>query len=87
MTINIYIGSNNKTKRLEQAKIERILARRHKGFTMQRCTGYWLGTKEHSLQVLLDDEQARIDETLGELKTELEQDAIAWQEVTPLHFR
>jgi hypothetical protein len=87
MTVNIYIGSNNDTKRLELAKIERILSNNHKGFTLQRVTGYWMGNKESSLQVLIDDEQQRISDTLDTLKIELKQDAIAWQEVTPLHFR
>lgn len=87
MTVNIYIGSNNTTKKLELAKIENILSRRHEGFTMIPCTGSWLGIKEKSLQVLLDDEQQRISDTLDTLKIELKQDAIAWQEVTPLHFR
>lgn len=85
-TFQLYIGANNVTKQCEVDKIESIVGTNHEGFTVYPATGYWLGTKEQSVVVVITDTQAKIDATIQQLKTELEQDAIAWQALPVMHF-
>jgi len=85
-TYTLYIGSDNATTELELTKIERILSRRHKGFTIAQATGYWLGKRERTAVVTLHDEPAKVMATIEDLKTELHQDAIAYQMAPSLQF-
>lgn len=85
-TIELFVGSNNKTHKVERKKLEAVLARYHEGFTIQPAVGYWLGTREDSVTVVVSDEFDKILETIKKLKYELKQDAIAYHEVTPLEF-
>ena len=85
-TFNLFIGSNNKTKRLEVDKIERIMNKRHKGYTVEYCFGYWQGKKEKSAKVLVTDDGDLIMQSVKELKRELQQDSIAYQEAPELSF-
>lgn len=86
-TLELYIGSNNKTHRVELDKLEATLAKYHTGFTIKRgIVGYWEGAREESVTVLISDDFELIKSTMQRLKQVLKQDAIAYHEVTPLEF-
>jgi hypothetical protein len=85
-TYTIYIGSDNRTHRLERTKIERILARRHDGFTVSEAVGYWKGLRERTAVVSLAGERLAVLASIADLKAELEQDAIAYQRAPEMRF-
>lgn len=86
MTYNLYIGSNNQTKKLELNKIKSILNTRHQGYTIYPVTGAWNGEEEHTALVTIEDDTAKIMETMNILKTELNQEAIGYQQVPELQY-
>jgi hypothetical protein len=86
MTYKLYIGANNDTKEVETALVERVLNKRHQGYTITPAVGYWLGQREPSIEVLIEDEQTKIMESIAELKDVLKQDAIGFQKVARLQF-
>lgn len=85
-TLELFIGANNKTHKVERDLLERTLAKYHEGFTIQPAVGYWMGSREDSVTVIVSDEEHKILETIKQLKRVLKQDAIAYHEVTPLEF-
>lgn len=85
-TIELFIGSNNQTHKVELHKLERVLSKYHEGFTIQPATGYWKGTREDSVTVLISDDMNKILSTIVALKVVLKQDAIAYHEVSELEF-
>lgn len=85
-TIELFIGSNNQTKRVERDILEHILNANHEGYTLYNCKGMWLGQSEDSVGVIISDSKNSIMQTIKELKYKLRQDAIAFHEVTPLEF-
>lgn len=85
-TLELFIGSNNKTGKVERELLEATLAQYHEGFTIQPSVGYWQGTREQSVVVTISDDYATLLETIKKLKFVLKQDAIAYHEVTPLEF-
>lgn len=85
-TVTVYVGSNNDTKELELDRIQEIAARRHQGFTLYTATGYWLGSKEATAVLIIADTWDRITRTLTDLKLELDQDAVGYQEAPTLQF-
>lgn len=86
-TIELFIGSNNTTHKVELDKLEATLSKYHEGFTIKRgVVGYWQGAREESVTVLISDNFELIIETIQRLKQVLKQDAIAYHEVSPLEF-
>lgn len=85
-TLELFIGSNNTTHKVELSKLEATLSKYHTGFTIQPAVGYWAGAREDSVTVLISDDFATIIQTITVLKAVLQQDAIAYHEVTPLEF-
>lgn len=85
-TLELFIGSNNKTHKVERELLVQTLAKYHDGFTVQPAVGYWEGAREESVTVLISDDESAILETIKRLKYVLKQDAIAYHEVTPLVF-
>lgn len=85
-TLELFIGSNNTTHKVEVDKLKAILNEYHQGWTMQNALGSWLGTEEDSVIVTISDDMSTIMSTIKTLKTALQQDAIAYREVTPLEF-
>jgi hypothetical protein len=85
-TVELFIGSNNKTHKVERALLETTLSKYHDGFTIQPAVGYWQGAREDSVTVIISDDLDTILETIKRLKYVLKQDAIAWHEVSPLVF-
>lgn len=85
-TMQLFIGSNNKTHKVERELLIQTLSKYHEGFTIQPATGYWMGAREDSVTVVISDEHDSIIETVKRLKQVLKQDAIAVQTVAPLEF-
>lgn len=75
--INLYIGSNNKTGKLEMRKAFKIISKYSDGFTADRKTGYWKGKEEPSLKVEIDRlSPKKANKLAKELAKELGQDKI-----------
>lgn len=85
-TIELFIGSNNITHKVEHNIIEKVMSKYHTGFTIQPAIGFWQGMREDSVTVIVSDNLSKIIETIKELKHELKQDAIAYHEVAELEF-
>ena len=73
-----YIGSNNKTKELEQEKIEEIVSAHFEGFTASEVVGYWRGSKERTLkiEVITSEAPSKLTKIGKELKVKLEQESV-----------
>lgn len=85
-TLELFIGSNNTTHKVERDKLEATLSKYHEGFTIQPAVGYWQGAREDSVVVTISGDFDTILSTIQRLKQVLKQDAIAYHEVTPLEF-
>lgn len=80
ITIKAFIGSNNKTKKLEIDKIISTVNANHEAFTLDYpVIGYWRGEAEETAVLYISDERQKVMNTLGELKEVLDQEAIAYQ--------
>lgn len=85
-TLELFIGSNNKTHKVERDLLAKTLAKYHEGFTIQPARGYWMGQAEDSVTVIIHDDVDTIISTIHKLKQVLKQDAIAYHEVAGLEF-
>lgn len=86
-TVQLFIGCNNTTGKLETDKIEAIVGKRHSGFTILPAVGHWEGSQEPTAVVLISDPDASsIYATAKELKEVLKQDAIGFQTLPDLLF-
>ena len=84
---NLYIGANNKTQRLERAKIRRAASRMFTGYTLIDALGVWNGTNERSLILQIQTlDRAKVLELAALLKKELDQEAIGLQHLPDLKF-
>lgn len=80
ITIKAFIGSDNKTKKLEVDKIISIVNANHEAFTLDYpVIGYWRSEAEQTAVLYLSDERQKVMNTLSELKEVLDQEAIAYQ--------
>lgn len=85
-TLELFIGANNKTHKVERDLLIATLGKYHEGFTVQPAKGYWQGMAEDSVTVIIHDDENAIRQTVQRLKQVLKQDAIAMHEVAPLEF-
>lgn len=85
-SFTIYVGSNNKTHQLELAKIQRILSKRHEGFTISQAIGFWRGEREKTAVVSLASGRLAALATISDLKTELDQESVAYQVAPKMVF-
>jgi hypothetical protein len=77
---DIYIGSNNKTRRIEEDYKQKIVDWARSafpdGYTITRCEGYYSGLAEDSIVLtILSDGNFDLN-SVAKLKKALEQDAI-----------
>lgn len=86
MAFQVYVGANNKTGKLETNIVERVCNKRHQGYTIQPATGYWNGKREKSAVIIIEDTKDRVLSTVRDLKKQLNQEAVAYQEVNKLEF-
>ena len=85
-TVELFVGSNNQTHVVDRAMLERVLERFADGWTIRDATGYWEGTHENSVSVLLDIAEADQASLLDAILSSNQQRAIAWHHVEPLRF-
>lgn len=86
MAYTLYIGANNQTGKVERDVVERILNKYHDGYTITPAVGYWLGAREDSIVVTIEADKNKVMQAIKELKRQLKQDAIGYQETAPLEF-
>ena len=85
-TIEVFVGSNNQTHKVDRAMLERTLGRFVDGWTIRGADGYWEGMRERSVSVLLDIDKKRQRSLFDAILSGNEQRAIAWHRVEPLRF-
>jgi hypothetical protein len=73
-----YVGSNNKTGKLEIKKIEELLSQFFEGFTTYEVVGHWKGQRERTLkiEIVTDLPATKLVAVAKELKTALDQEAV-----------
>ena len=87
MLYRLYIGSNNKTKKLEDKKAFKIISEQFEGYTAFKGLGYWNGTPEKTLIVEIEAEKKNaILELAQKLAEGLHQDAIGLASIGKMQF-
>ena len=87
MLFKLYIGSNNKTGKLEKEKAVKLASVYFQGFTAYKGIGYWEGKKENSLIIEIEtNEWGKVEKLASDLKKELKQDAIGLARIGSLSF-
>ena len=74
----LYIGHNNNTlKRFKEDKINKIISKYFIGFTIQKVTGYYEGTREDSFKIeIITNEDKKVNDLKAFLVSELNQESI-----------
>jgi hypothetical protein len=86
ITVEILVGADNETGKVDRDTLAKILDERHDGWTIRDGIGSWKGQREESVTVLLSDRRRRVLGTMARVRDALRQDAVAWHEVSPLRF-
>jgi len=87
MLNRIYIGSNNKTGRLEYSKAIKITAKQFEGFTAFKGLGYWQGKQEQNTIIEIETEdKSKIKRLIKTLLKALDQRAIGWVVIGKMDF-
>lgn len=86
ITVEILVGADNATGKVDRAALADILDARHDGWTIRDGLGSWKGQREESVTVLLSDPEPAVMATMVAIRDGLRQDAVAWHEVSPLRF-
>ena len=85
-TYMLFVGSDNDTGELDMPRIEKIMGKRHAGFTTWRASGHWQGGAEDTAVILVNDAPGAVAETIAALKSELRQDAIGVQAMPAMSY-
>lgn len=87
MLFKLYIGSNNKTGKLEEQKAIKIVSKQFEGFTAFKGLGYWQGKPERTLIVEIETAQEKQVKVLAQtLARELKQEAIGLARIGEMVF-
>ena len=88
MTYRLYIGSNNRTGKVEDKKAIGIIAKQFEGFTvLPMGLGYWQGKQEATLQVEIETaDKKKLIGTVKTLLKALKQDAIGVLAIGKMDF-
>ena len=87
MLNRLYIGSNNKTKRLEYDKAIRITSKQFEGFTAFKGVGYWQGKKEKCVIIEIESENKnKVLSLIKNLAKDLNQSAIGLVKIGKMDF-
>lgn len=77
MIYKLYIGSNNKTKKLESQKAIKTASLYFEGFSVSQILGYWQGQAEKTLLIEIETiEKSKVIQLSKQLAAELQQQAI-----------
>jgi hypothetical protein len=80
--INVYVGADNKTHRINNTYYRRVLKivnSYFKGYSLLNSVGYWNGVKEESLIISIIDNRINLESVnnmVEQLKSELKQESI-----------
>lgn len=85
-TFTLYIGADNKTKRVNESLVKSIVSKNHDGFTYAKAVGYWQSRPEATAVVTIADEPAKVRATIKQLKSALSQDAIGYTVSPAMRF-
>ena len=87
MLNRIYIGSNNKTGRLEYEKVVAITAKEFNGFTAIKTNGYWKSKLEKSIVIEIEtEEKNKVKDLIKTLARALNQESIGWAIIGKMDF-
>jgi hypothetical protein len=87
MTYKLYIGSNNKTGKLELSKIQTILNRYFEGYTIILGNGSYNGKNEQmALVEIATDEKELIFKAINALKKGIKQESIGMSIIPNIDF-
>lgn len=87
-TYELYIGSNNKTGKLEIAKLNEITIRHYRYATISaNLMGIWKGGNEKSAMVLVKSSPDELDKFIIDIKRELQQESVAFRETNELKIK
>ena len=87
MLYKLYIGSNNKTKKLEMAKAVKVASGQFEGFTAYKGLGYWQGKKEKCLILEIESKSKKQVISLAkELSKKLKQEAVGLAVIGKMSF-
>ena len=67
MIYRLFVGSNNKTHKVEYVKADKIVASKVAGFTTYKSKGYWQGKAENSYIIELANVKNKDVLTIAEL--------------------
>ena len=77
MIFRLYVGSNNKTKKLEKSKAIKTTGMYFDGFSAYEIIGYWRGQAEKTLLIEIETmEKTKVLELSKKLVAKLQQQAI-----------
>lgn len=87
MTYNLYIGADNRTKKVNFRLVYKTLDEQFEGYTVNRAVdGVWRKGHEQSCIVTVKDDEYKITTAIKRLKQVLHQEAIGVQKVPELEF-
>lgn len=86
ITCELFIGADNTTGVVDIDLLCKILDSSHDGWTLTESLGSWQGKREHSVSVLIHDNEATIRTTAVQIRDELKQDAVGFRIVPALQF-
>jgi len=87
MLNRLYVGSNNKTGRLEYAKAIRIAGDQFQGLTAFKGIGYWQGVQEKCVIIEIEtEEKTKVRDLIRTLAKGLNQESIGWVILPKMQF-
>ena len=86
ITVEMFVGSDNTTGHVDRDTLYRVLDARHTAWTVSDAVGSWEGTREESVRVILSDKRKRVMRTMATLRDALDQDAIAYREISAMQL-
>jgi len=87
MLYKLYIGSNNKTGKLEFSKAVKVASENFNGFTAYRGLGYWKGQAERSLILEIETRiKKKVFRLAKELARKLKQEAVGVAVIGKMNF-
>ena len=82
--VNVYVGADNVTGKIDLDAVARIVARDVDAFTILPAQGYWHGQPEPSAVIVIDSDTASLARVITHLRDELGQKAIGVQDAPRL---
>lgn len=75
-TFQLYVGSDPESGEVDHHRLNRLLSKRHTGYTISWAAGHWRGVSEDCVVVTISDTPAIVLETARQLQLDLNQEAV-----------